>query len=113
MTSLESPLASGLDGLVGFLARPFLGVSALGVISLSASPPSASAGSALMALPRFLGAALVGVGSSSSSALASVVALPLAFLGVAALVVALLMTAPAKSFFLTARKQVLAEAAVL
>ena len=113
VTSPESPLASGLDGVVGFLARPFLGVSALGVISVSASPASASAGSVLVTLPRFLGAALVGVGSSSSSALPSVVALALAFLGVAAVVITLLTTAPAKSFFLTVRKQALAEAAVL
>ena len=113
VTSLASPLASGAVALVGFLARPFLGVSALGVISVSASPPSASAGSVLTALARFLGAALVGVCSSSTSPLPSVVALPLAFLGAVAVVATVLVTAPAKSFFLIGTKAVLAEAAVL
>ena len=113
VTSLASPLAFGLDGAVGFLARPFLGDSALGVISVSAYPASTSAGSVLMALPRFLGAGLVPVCSSSSSPLPSVVALPLAFLGVVAVLATLLRTAPARSFFLTVRKQALAEAAVL
>ena len=108
-------VALGSLGLLGPRLRlgvAFLGDSALGVTSVSASPPSASVGSALMALPRFLGAALVGVASSSSSASPLVAALALVFLaGVAA--AALLTLAPPRSFFLTVRKQALADAAVL
>lgn len=68
-----------------------------------------------MALLRFLGAALVGVASSSSSASPLTAGLLLFFLefleGVAA--VALATVAPLLSFFFRTRKLALADAAVL
>ena len=105
------PVTSDLEAEVAFLARLFLGVSAVGDFSVSASAPSVSADSVLIALARFLGAATVGVASSLSSPSPLAAPLPFDFLGEEAEEAAS-RVAPFRSFFLRLSQEELADLAL-
>ena len=75
---------------------------------MSASIPSVSAGSVFTTLTRFLGAAAEDVASTASPPSPSVAALPLAFLGVDA-ILAGSKVAPPKSFFLRLSQEAFAD----